>query len=214
MICCGQRCAPTGYSFVCTGGCGSERLSCGAGPPGYQRRHAPLRGTTYSRRYRFSNLLLKTVGYHAGPPASDPVWAFLEGEELKTPGDIQRALGRTTAKNKRYCSLPCFARVFCPAALSKQTVSEAQIRDAMALFDGVERRWARHGGRFFSYYFLLELILTEVGAAFALLPAKRLICKHRRAYYREMMKTLGGLRAPGCATEERGQKRFAPLQSY
>ena len=209
MLCCGEQCILTGYSYVCTV-CGSEtRCFSPEVLPGYNRSHATMRSTTYSRRYRFHNLLLKTVLYHTGPPSTDPIWEYLEKErvELKTHKDIQRVLAKTPFKNKRYCCLPVFTKVFCPETLPKQAVSASQIQQAMGLFDSVERRWLKVGGRFFSYYFLLEVILTEVGAAFALSCAKRLICKHRRAFYFKMLKDLGGLTTGLVRGKaERGQK--------
>ena len=77
MRCCGP-CIRTNYSFVCTS-CGSERMSFGIeDPPGYEQRHSSMRSTTYSRRYRFQNLLLKTINYHSGPNLDDPIWKILE----------------------------------------------------------------------------------------------------------------------------------------
>ena len=124
MQCCGRQCIRTNYSYIC-GECGVERKSFNSEMflPGYQQSHSTMRSTTYSRRYRFSSLLLKTVNHNSGPSANDPIWKYLENaKNLKTHHDIQKVLSQTPFKNKRYCCLPCFAKVFTPDDMPKRMV--------------------------------------------------------------------------------------------
>jgi len=206
MCTCGGVIIQTNYSNVCTS-CGLENRSYDSNRylPGYNQSHSILRYTsTYSRRYRFHSLLLKTIFYHSGPPQSDEIWSYLKKQNLKTVGDIQTALSKTRYKNKRYDCLGIFCAAFLPHLVPKERVSPDQIELSMKLFDSVLSRWkTTQVSRFWSYFWLLEQILKEVGAGFCLRTCKRLICKHRRAFYKEMLKRLGGLRPPKCGWDKK-----------
>ena len=184
----------TNYTNVCPS-CGVEKRTFDLFLPGYGQTHGRLRSsTTYSRRYRFHSLLLKSVCFHSGPHCDDFVWKFLEERKpYANSGEIQKTLAKTTQKNKRYDMLPIFTKVFCKGLITKNANSR-QIRTAMRLFEALECRWKQSRmKRFFSYFYLLEQILRKVGAGFCLEHCKALICKKRRAFYQEMLQKLGGL---------------------
>ena len=196
MCSCGGVLTRTSYSHVCME-CGRETKSFDPQffLPGYNQSHAILRhSSTYSRRYRFHSLLLKTVLFHSGPAREDRIWYYLETQRpFHCVKDIQLALSKTNHKQKRYDCLGIFCKVFLPQVVIPR-VTSAQIEQAMALFDSVLERWrTTRVSRFFSYFYLLEVILQRIGAGACMKTCKRLICKHRRAFYKEMLKRLGGL---------------------
>ena len=202
MECCGSRCLQTNYSFICTR-CGSEKMSYQPEMylPGYGRSYSAMNKSVYSRRYRFHALLLKACNHAHGPVATDPIWSILEKHRgtYKTHWDILKVLSKTAAKNKRYDALPCFCRIFLPDYFRPRAVSVKQIQQAMVLFDRVEKRWkATRHNRFFSYYYILELILKQIGCGDCLTTCKKLICLKRRAYYDNLLETLGGFTQHVC----------------
>ena len=216
---CGGRLIQTSYSNVCRS-CGNEiSVLCNMRTsPGYSRSHSALKQSTYSRRYRFNSLLLKTVLYHSGPDKDDHVWSYLEEhrDSLKTCKDIQHVLSRRPLKNKRYDMLGIFCKVFCPGTAPVKIVTNKQIRLAMQLFDALERRWKLARLRkFFSYYYLLERVLIKVGVDFDKLNCKRLICKNRREFYSDMLARLGGLsfKPPLSNGEARSLREFVHAQT-
>ena len=173
--------------------CGTETRFLDNSLPGYAQKHSIFLSSSYSRRYRFHSLLLKTVCFHNGPSTKDNIWKFLEENgPYENSIDIQKSLQKMNAKNKRYDMLPIFTRAFCKVKMKR--ASSKQIRTAMLLYDALESRWKQAKvKRFFSYFYLLEKILTKVGAAFSLAHCKKLICKKRRSFYDEMIQKLGGL---------------------
>ena len=216
---CGGRIIQTSYSDVCRD-CGKEdSVLCNMRTsPGYSRAHSALKQSTYSRRYRFHSLLLKTVLYHTGPDKDDQVWSYLEEnrDSLKTCKDIQHLLSRRPLKNKRYDMLGIFCKVFCPDTVPKEPVTNKQIRLAMQLFDALERRWKLARVRkFFSYYYLLERVLNKIGVDFDTLNCKRLICKNRRQFYSMMLARLGGLsfKPPLLNAEAESLREFVHAQT-
>ena len=182
----------TSYCLICPQ-CGIETRVLQNVVPGYTQSHAVLQQTTsYSRRYRFRSLLLKTVCFHHGPPLSDSIWTYLESQRpFENTKAIQTALSKTTLKNKRYDMLPIFSRAFLD--IPRFDVPGRTIRIAMRLFDSLESRWKESTlPRFFSYFFLLEAMLTRIQCTTPLKYCKTLICPRRRQFYTLMLEQLGG----------------------
>ena len=192
MICpCGGHIIQnTSYSRVCTT-CGVEKKFLSNEVPGYQQSYAVLHTPTcYSRIYRFKVLLSRTVLY-SSLDYSDPVWEYLKTGEYTTINDIKHKLSKMPGKkNKKYDSLPLFSSVFLNAPLEK--ITPQQFTRGLKIFEEINRRWKQAKlKRFFSYYFLLEIILRTIGAQQYIAVSKRLICVKRHKNYQELLKNLG-----------------------
>ena len=190
MFCCEERCIQTNFSFICRE-CGRERRSFQQDMflPGYNRCFSSMNPTLYSRRYRFLSLLQKACGHNSGPASSDPVWEKLEkGAPYHTITELQKVLSQTPFKNKRYDSLPCFSRVFLGAQIA---VPPNVVQKIMRSFDKIEQNWRKSGvKRFFSYYYLLEILLSRAGYTDCLKFCKKLNCSKRRTYYDELLESI------------------------
>lgn len=189
------------YYRVCPQ-CGVQQTLLDNSTPGYLQKHAILNHrTTYSRKYRFKNLLLKTVGYSTGPHRRDVIWEYLEArkDQLTDYKSIQKVLSRRKTKNKKYDLLPILCRMY--AGLGDQNkMPHDVIQKALRIFANVEARWnMRDEHRFFSYYFICETILDHLGYGHCMQFQKKLLCLKRRQYYTDLLKDLGGIRPQECA---------------
>ena len=188
--CGGQIIHNTSFSKVCTH-CGVETHFLTNEVPGYQQTFGVLHTPTcYSRVYRFKVLLSRTVLY-SSLDYSDPVWEYLKTGSYKTVADIKYKLSKMPSKkNKKYDSLPLFCNVFLNADLEK--ISTDQFARGLKIFEEINRRWVQAKyKRFFSYYFLLNLILRTIGAGHYTAVTKSLICTKRQQNYRRLLGELG-----------------------
>lgn len=193
-MCCGGKLFSTGYSRICTV-CGRETSVVENIIPSYLQCHEKLRSlTTYSREYRFATLLKKTILHHNGPPTDSPVWNHLFTEHSKkpftSPECIVHSLSKIMLKNKHYDSLTIFSVVF--GLCERPQITLAQYEYGIRIFREIRNRWKSSSmRRFFSYYWLLNHILSLMGCAYLKLYTKKLKCPKRSTYYTELLSTLG-----------------------
>ena len=181
---------PNSYTRVCTT-CGREVRFLSNEIPGYQQAYGILKTPTcYSRIYRFKVLFSKAV-LRTSVHFEDPIWEYLKTETYKTVQDIKQKLSKLKGrKNKRYDLLPLFSHIFLHVDLP--TLTQQQFERGLRIFEEIHRRWKQARlTRFFSYYYLLEVIFRTMKLDKYIVVSKQLICQKRHQRYNELLTRLG-----------------------
>ena len=119
--------------------------------------HTPFLGG-YSREKRFE-MMLDLVLKPTPTKSDDGVLEYLfKHKPIKNLGQLYFLLKKHRGKDKRYCSLHCFARLFVKNYTPPIRHPPGTVSNIMEKFKDIEFLHSRHAPEnrpFFSYYFLL-----------------------------------------------------------
>ena len=154
--------------------------------------HTPFLGG-YSRQKRFE-MMLDLVLNPTPSRSDDGVLEYLfKHKPIKNLGELYYLLKKHRGKDKRYCSVHCFARLCMKNYTPPMRPPSGTKMRVMAKFRDVEFLHKRHcppKRPFFSYYFLLRRFLSEVDLADHMKYVKKLKCPHRCDVYNKLYKKL------------------------
>ena len=151
----------------------------------------------YSRKKRFAHLFDKLC-FPAPDAKDEQCLRYLETKKLLTFKDLITSLKKSKLKDKRYCSLHTFSRLFVrtyqePTSLIDVFRTKKVILHDFERVEFAHRKLHTHVP-FFNYPWLLQKLLTVRGITRFNRFIKQIKCKRRTQHYEDMFQRL----MPGC----------------
>jgi hypothetical protein len=145
----------------------------------------------YSRHKRFE-IMLKALLYPCFDPKDTVMLTHLfKKERYKTIQEMILAMKLCKTKEKRFHSLHLFSALLCDDYMKLQPPTMCVFRRLMVLFDEVLCRFnATANSKFFSYPWLIRTLLNRTGETRYDKYIKRIRCKKRNEYYKELFTDL------------------------
>jgi len=144
----------------------------------------------YSRTKRFETML-RSLLYPAFDHKDTTVFEFLSKQKYDTLQELQMAMKKSGAKEKRFHSLHLFTKLLCKDYKPIQPPPIEFFRRVMVLFDEVLTRFnAERKHNFFSYPWLMQRLLNLLGETRYNPYIKQIRCKKRVKHYEKLYERL------------------------